>query len=106
MKEVHFLGKEYLIDSEGIRYKRKEPVLKLKCEMTSRNSKIRPKNFEQKIFDLQKKGELKKGVYAANAFVIVKRKPINQKVIISRSWGPTKYKLLEICDIELHKLNE
>jgi len=98
--------KNHLVDLEGIRYKRKKPVLKLQCKMTSKGCHIRPEYFEQQILDLQEKGLLKKGVFAVNAYTVLRRRSIDEKETIMRSWGPTEYRYREAIEIELYYLGE
>jgi hypothetical protein len=106
MKELYLADKRHLEDSEGIRYSRTKPVLRLECKMTSRGRHIRPEYFEQQILDLQKAGQLKKGLFAVNAFAVLKRRNVDQKETLKRSWGPTEYRIREIADIELYDLSK
>ena len=106
IKQVYLADKGHLVDAEGVRYIRKKPVLKLECKMTSKGSNIHPKYFEQQLLELQREGHLKKGLYAANAFLVANRRNIHEKTIINRSWGPTQYNFIEVCEIELYDLSD
>ena len=106
MKELRLTDRRRLEDSEGIRYPREKPVLRLECKMTTRGCRIHPEYFEQQILDLQKAGRLKKGLLAVNAFTVLKRRNVDQKEILMRSWGPTEYVYREIADVELYDISK
>jgi hypothetical protein len=106
MKEVTLDNSGFLVDSDGVKYRRDTPVVTIQCNMEKRNAKVMPEYFNQKLLDLQKEGRLEKGMLAGNAFLVARREAADKKQTIKRSWGPTEYPIKEICTVEIYELGE
>jgi len=108
MKELQLVedGKILLDSDYPIKFVRPEPLLTLEVKMTSRGSHIHQAYFEQQILDMQKEGDLPKGLFTFNAYAVVGRKPIDETETVQRSWGPTDYNNVELCTVELYFLGE
>ncbi len=110
LKELELSKDDLLVDSDGVRYKKIEPVVTLECKMTSHDVHITPEScrlyYGQQILDLQKEGKLKKGWFAINAYLVAQRRNTDEKEFVQRSWGPTEYTYVEILTTEFYFLGE
>jgi hypothetical protein len=112
LKELRFIftKKDFLVDSDGVKYKRPEPVVTLKLKVDSPGCVLTPNKcrvlYGQQILDLQKEGKLVKGWYAVNAYFVAGRRDIDVEEAVAGAEAGRKYRFLEELTTEFYFLGE